>query len=78
MVYDTKTLKPLHPLTEEGKQAYAQMLERAADEILFKSKHPFKYWTRRIRNLILTGDSAWDGAQYAKHEQYKDGYSYSK
>ena len=76
MVYDTKTLKPLHPLTEEGKQAYAQMLEMAADEILFKSKHPFKYWAQRLWNLIAKGDSTWDGAKYREEEKYRDGFAY--
>ena len=42
MVIDKK-LNPLHPLTELGREHYQQMLERAADEIIFKHKHPLKW-----------------------------------
>lgn len=31
-------------MTEEGEDAYRLMLELKADEILFKAKHPVKYW----------------------------------
>lgn len=43
MVYDANTLKALHPLTDEGKAAYEEMLQEKADEILFQDNHPFKY-----------------------------------
>lgn len=43
MVYDTETLEALHGLTEEGEVEYRKMLERAADELLFKSQHPVKW-----------------------------------
>ena len=76
MVYYTDTLEPCHELTEKGKEEYRRMLELAADEILFKSKHPVKYWLQRLRNLIKYGDSTWDGAHYPEEEKYKDGYSY--
>ena len=76
MAYDSETHEPLHPLTPEGEEAYRLMLELKADEILFKSKHPFKYWIQRLVNLIKTGDSTWDGAHYPPEEKYKDGYSY--
>ena len=44
MVYNSETNKPLHKMTEEGEDAYRLMLELKADEILFKAKHPVKYW----------------------------------
>jgi len=43
MAYDEETLEALHPLTEQGKQQYQQLLERKADEILFKHQHPLKW-----------------------------------
>ena len=42
MVYETKTLELCHGLTEAGEKEYHIMLERKADEMLFKHKHPFK------------------------------------
>ena len=78
MVYDTKTYRVLHPLTKEGEKEYQAMLELVADEILFKSKHPFKYWAQRLWNLIRKGDSTWDGAKYREEEKYKDGFAYRK
>lgn len=44
MVYDTKTLEPLHGLTEQGIISYQMLLGRKADEILFRHKHPIRYW----------------------------------
>ena len=76
MVYDSKTHELFHPLTQEGEEAYRLMLELKADEILFKSKHPFKYWIQRLVNFIKTGDSTWDGAHYSEKDKYKDGFSY--
>ena len=78
MVYDSETNKPLHKMTEEGEDAYRLMLELKADEILFKAKHPVKYWIQRIMNFIKYGDSTWDGAHYSEEEKYKDGFSYVK
>ena len=78
MVYYTKTLEPCHPLTQIGEEEHRKLLEFKADEILFRSKHPFRYWFQRMMNWIETGDSEWDGAQYSEQEKYKDGYSYSK
>ena len=66
MVYETDTLKICHPLTKEGEREYRLLLERKADEILFKSLHPVKYWVRRILNLVKTGDSTWDGPHYSE------------
>lgn len=43
MVYYTDNLEVLHPLTEKGLKEYRQFLEKEADMILFKHKHPFKY-----------------------------------
>ena len=76
MAYDTKTLELAHALSEKGEEEYRLLLELMADEILFKSKHPFKYWFRRFMNWVRTGDSTWDGAHYSEKDKYKDGYSY--
>ena len=76
MVYETKTLELCHDLSGDGEMAYRHMLELKADELLFKSKHPVRYWLQRIRNLLKKGDSTWDGAHYTEEEKYKDGYSY--
>ena len=78
MVYETKTLELCHGLTPAGEQEYRHMLELLADEILFKSKHPLKYWTQRLMNLLKTGDSTWDGAHYEEDQKYKDGFSYAR
>ena len=78
MAYDKETLQPCHEFTEEGEKAYRLMLEMMADEILFKAKHPVRYWVQRIKNLIKYGDSTWDGAHYSEEEKYKDGFSYVK
>lgn len=78
MVYETKTLELCHPLTEEGEQEYHRLLEEKADEILFRAKHPIKYWTQRIYNLLKTNDSTWLGANYSEEQKYKDGYAYVK
>lgn len=78
MVYDKETLEPLHPLTKEGEEAYRLMLEWKADEILFKNKHPFRYWIQRLKNLWKYWDSTWDGAHYSEKDKYKDGFSYSR
>ena len=64
MVYETKTLELCHKLTEEGEREWRILLERKADEILFRAKHPLKYWAQRLRNLIKNGDSTWDGPHY--------------
>lgn len=66
MVYDAETLEPCHTLTKEGEEEYRRMLEFKADEILFKSKHPIRYWASRLRNLLVKGDSSWDGAHYSE------------
>ena len=76
MVYETKTLELCHDLSGDGEMAYRHMLELKADELLFKSKHPVRYWLQRIWNLMQTGDSTWDGAHYSEKDKYKDGFSY--
>lgn len=48
MVYYSKTLEVCHPLTKRGEEAYRKMLEEAADDILFRSKHPIKWLFGRI------------------------------
>lgn len=77
MVYYTDTLEPLHDLNSEGEEARWRLLERKADEILFRSKHPIKYWFQRLRNWIKLGDSTWLDPEYDEEEKYKDGFSYS-
>ena len=76
MAYYTDTLKPCHRLTKEGEEAYRLMLELKADEILFKAKHPIRYWLQRMMNFFRYGDSSWDGAHYSEKDKYKDGFSY--
>ena len=48
MVYYSKTLEICHRLTKKGEEEYRKMLEQVADDILFRSKHPFKWIFRRI------------------------------
>ena len=43
MAYDTDTYEALHPLTGVGQVRYQQLLEEAADEILFKHAHPIRW-----------------------------------
>jgi hypothetical protein len=76
MVYETKTLELCHDLSGDGEMAYRHMLELKADELLFKSKHPVRYWLQRIWNLMQKGDSTWDGAHYSEKDKYRDGFSY--
>ena len=52
MVYDSDTFKALHPLTEAGEISYRKILEQRADEILFKSQHPFKWAISKIREML--------------------------
>ena len=77
MVYETKTLELCHRPTEAGEKEYHIMLERKADEMLFKHKHPFKYWWQRLGNLIKEGDSTWSGAHYPPDRKFKDGFEYT-
>ena len=76
MAYFTDTLEPCHRLSDEGEMHLRMLLELKADEILFKHKHPIRYWLQRFVNLLRCGDSTWDGAHYSKEDKYKDGYSY--
>lgn len=76
MVYSNDTLETCHELTELGINAYSLILQMKADEILFKAKHPIKYWVQRLKNLIKYEDSTWDGAHYSDEEKYKDGFAY--
>jgi hypothetical protein len=52
MVYYTDTLEVLHPLTEKGLKEYRQFLEKEADMILFKHKHPFRYMFMKIKTFF--------------------------
>ena len=45
-------LKPLHELTEEGKKNYSDLLEKGADEILFKHQHPLKWVVLKVKELF--------------------------
>lgn len=76
MVYDNKTLEPLHKLTTSGAETYSKILELRADEMLFKSKHPIIYWWQRIANFLIEGDLSWPGTGYRDDEEYRDGFSY--
>ena len=77
MAYYEDTLEPLHDLTPQGEEMHRRLLEYMADEILFRYKHPFKYWAQRLRNWWVLGDSTWTGPGYSDEEKYKDGFSYS-
>jgi hypothetical protein len=67
MVYDTKTYKVFHHLTEDGQFQYFAMLEHKADELLFKKKQnsflilqlvitvQFLYICHVILHMLLTG-----------------------
>ena len=52
MAYDTKTLEILHGLTLEGQENYQAMLEKKADEILFKSKHPLRWAMSKVKDIF--------------------------
>lgn len=51
MVLDEE-LRPLHQLTESGKEHYRAFLEEKADEILFKHKHPVKWIAQKIKSCF--------------------------
>ena len=42
MVYEEKSWRLCHELTEQGKEVWQQMLEAEADRILWKHQHPVK------------------------------------
>lgn len=47
MVYNAKTYKVLHKLTKEGEEHYKELLEKAADQILYANKHPIKAFIKK-------------------------------
>lgn len=47
MVYDAKTYEVLHKLTKEGEDFYKEILEKAADQILYANKHPIKAFIKK-------------------------------
>lgn len=47
MVYNAKTYKVLHELTKEGEKHYKELLEKAADQILYADKHPIKAFFKK-------------------------------
>lgn len=51
MAYD-EDLRPCHRLSKEGKASYEKMLERKADEILFKHEHPIKWIVLKAKELF--------------------------
>ena len=51
MVLD-EDLKPMHELTEKGKEDYSRLLESIADEILFRNKHPVKWTIEKIKEIF--------------------------
>ncbi len=52
MVYDSKTYVCLHKLTDKGKENYEAMLEAAADEILFRHQHPFRWMLQKMKEIF--------------------------
>ena len=50
-VIDISFVGPLE-LTEEGKRNYQKFLEDRADEIIYKSEHPFKYFFRKLLDFF--------------------------
>ena len=52
MVIDKEELKPLHKLTRKGEEEYKMMLEKKADEILFKHAHPFKWAMQKVKEMF--------------------------
>jgi hypothetical protein len=48
MVYYNKTLIPCHKLTKEGALKYHLLLEKKADEILYRHQHPFKWFFEKM------------------------------
>ena len=52
MVIDSKTLRLLHTPTEEGKWHYVEFLERRADEMLMKSRHPFLCFVVKVLEFL--------------------------
>jgi len=51
MVLD-EDLKPMHTLSEYGKDKYRDYLEKKADEILFKHEHPLKWIASKAKELF--------------------------
>ena len=52
MVFDNETFRVLHKLTEEGEEAYKDMLEKEADRILYKKEHPILYIIDKIIDFL--------------------------
>lgn len=57
MVLDEK-LRPLHELTEDGKRKYIDLLEKTADEILFKHQHPLKWAIMKAKEIFNKEDES--------------------
>ena len=51
MVLDEE-LRPLHGLTEKGKEDYQRFLEQKADQILFRHNHPFIWFFMTIKEYL--------------------------
>lgn len=52
MVYEEKTLKICHKLTDIGEKHYREILESKADEILFNHQHPIKAILNKIKSIF--------------------------
>ena len=72
MVIDPETLEPLHPLSEEGKTAYDNFLLHRADEIIFKSTHPFLWIIHSILNLFNLSSDFIEKKYERKFEEIKE------
>lgn len=57
MVYEEKSWRLCHELTEQGKAIWQQMLEAEADMILWKHKHPVKAAVGWLKEKLRQQDS---------------------
>lgn len=47
MVFETKTFILLHKLTADAKEKYEKILEDEATRIIFKNRHPIRYFFKK-------------------------------
>lgn len=52
MVYDSETYEICHHLTKDGKKRYREILEKAADEILWRHEHPVKAFFKDVKDWL--------------------------
>ena len=72
MVIDPETLETLHPLSEEGKIAYDNFLLRRADEMIFKSTHPFLWIIHSILDFFNLSSDFIEKRYERKFEEIKE------